>query len=335
MKFDIDFIRSLWRTAEALYYLGFNVTAIKDYKKAPYHVWKHFRWKEQSVWEAVDHKWFQMTGVGAVTGIKSLFCLDFDKCDLSHLPSFLQMLELPQDYNWVVVSGSGRGFHIWFSSDSLQKLLPQIGTTVLVYTPKKLGHFNQIELRLNCHVVMPPSKSATGGQYHFLNPNDLKTRPKEIDYEKTVKLFVEEVGTLKTEEPKQAELFDDGARSQRSRENTKSSYPAINDLETFNLAQWYAEELNARRIDITRNYRDWLRIAFGFANSFNEAGRSLFHLVSSAGYPTYKREECEQFYSDALTQNKRRDSNKKRVTVATFFKMAHDAGIKRNSNGNK
>ncbi len=333
MEYDIDFIRTLWRSAEALHNLGFNITAIKDKSKAPYHKWRQYLSKEQSVWEAVNHQWFKMSGIGAVTGIKSLFCLDFDKCDLSNIPTFLQMLGLPPDYRWVVISGSGKGFHIWFTSDYLQACHKAIGNSVIVYRPKKTGHFNQIELRLNCHVVLPPSKSANGGQYRFLNPNDLSQRPAELDYEKTVKQFLEEVGEVKPQE-KQAKLFKQKTDEMEAIDKV-SDFPKLTRVELLKIVSWYARELKKQRIDITANHHKWLRIAYALAYEFGEAGRSIFHEVSSAAYPGYSYAECDLFYSEAYLHDRLREPEKERVTIGTFFKYAHEAGLKYQVNGNK
>ena len=182
---DIQFTRRLKASAEAYHKLGFNVTGIKEHQKAPYHPWQEYKVKRQTELEALNHEWHSLTGIGAITGINSLFCLDFDRCRQSNVPKFLEMLRLPVDYNWVVLSGSGNGFHIWFSSVQLESQMKAIGKAVVVYEPKEVNLFKQIELRLNHHVVLPPSKSQTG-QYAFLNPNDLTMRPIEINYDSNI-----------------------------------------------------------------------------------------------------------------------------------------------------
>lgn len=179
---DIEFTRSLRTSAEAYFKLGFNLTGIKDHKKAPYHKWQEFLQRRQTEGEALNHEWHALTGIGAITGINSLFCLDFDNCDQSNIAKFLDMLGLPADYNWVVISGSGKGFHIWFSSKQLESKMTEIGTAVVEYGPKEAGQFKQIELRINQHVVLPPSKSQAG-LYRFLNHNDLTKRPTELDFQ--------------------------------------------------------------------------------------------------------------------------------------------------------
>jgi hypothetical protein len=183
MKPDIEFIRTLRKNAEAYYNLGFNVTGLKNNEKAPYHKWADYQHRRQTEDQAFFHEWHSLTGIGVISGISGLFCLDFDHCDQSHIPTFLEMLGLPIDYNWIVISGSGKGFHIWFSSNQLRDRIGNIGKVVKFYLPKTEGMFKQLELRINCHVVMPPSRSASGGEYKFLYPNDLSVRPNEIAYE--------------------------------------------------------------------------------------------------------------------------------------------------------
>jgi len=179
---DIEVIRNMRNSAEAYFNLGFNITGLKGGEKAPYHKWKEFSSRRQTEGEALSHEWHALSGIGAITGINALFCLDFDDCDQGLIARFLGMLGLPTDYNWVVISGSGNGFHIWFSSTRLESEMKTIGKAVLVYEPKEAGLFKQIELRINQHVVLPPSKSPAG-QYRFLNSNDLTMRPIELNYD--------------------------------------------------------------------------------------------------------------------------------------------------------
>jgi hypothetical protein len=179
----IERTRELKASAESYFALGFNITGLKNCKKAPYHPWEEYQFRRQTKAEAMNLDWADLSGIGAITGISELFCLDFDECDLSHVPKFLEMLGLPENYNWVVVSASSKGFHIWFSSPQLQERLKTNREVRQVYLPKMEGMFKQIELRINCLVVMPPSKSVTGNMYKFLHPNDLSVKPQEIIYE--------------------------------------------------------------------------------------------------------------------------------------------------------
>lgn len=178
MKRDVQFARSLRDHATAYYELGFNVTSIVTVGKGPYHRWKEYMYKPQARHEVLNRPWHRLVGIGSITGINKLFCMDFDKCALSEIPTFLNAFGLPQNYPWVVISGSGNGFHIWFSSDFN---LSTADKKVVTYIPKSGGLFKQIELRLNAHVVMPPSLHSSGNQYRFWAFNDLKNSPLNID----------------------------------------------------------------------------------------------------------------------------------------------------------
>ena len=62
-------------------------------------------------------------------------------------------------------------------------------------------------------------------------------------------------------------------------------------------------ELVARRIaesgtDLTGNYKDWMDITFACA-SLGEGARESYHLICSQ-YSGYKREECDEKFSNCL-----------------------------------
>lgn len=159
MKRDIQFVRTLRDHARFYFELGFNITGIMKIGKGPYHSWKEFMTRRQTKNEALNHPWHRLCGIGAITGINELRCLDLDQCDPANIPMFLERLKLPTNYEWVVISGSGNGFHIWFRS----KDAGLRGKKVLTFTSKTPGLFKQIELRINSHVVLPPSLHPSGG----------------------------------------------------------------------------------------------------------------------------------------------------------------------------
>lgn len=177
MKGNIQFVRSLRDHARAYSELGFNVVGIMEVGKGPYHSWKEFMTRRQTKKEALNHPWHRLCGIGVITGVNDYRCLDYDQCDPVHIPLFLERLHLPADYQWVTISGSGNGFHIWFRSAKADLMRKKVVT----YAPKTPGLFKQIELRINAHVVMPPSLHRSGAQYKFWLPNDLKSAPKMID----------------------------------------------------------------------------------------------------------------------------------------------------------
>lgn len=59
--------------------------------------------------------------------------------------------------------------------------------------------------------------------------------------------------------------------------------------------------LTAHKIDITKDYDDWLRIGAGIANAFGDKGYILFDRISSIS-PKYSSYECEAKY-DSLLNN--------------------------------
>lgn len=91
--------------------------------------------------------------------------------------------EYNDTYDWVVISGSGRGFHIIFKcqpyTDEYDTISFDFSKKVtLRYTDKfSLG---TIELRWKDHIVLPPSKAQYGGQYRFYKEKLPKGMPKEI-----------------------------------------------------------------------------------------------------------------------------------------------------------
>ena len=72
--------------------------------------------------------------------------------------------------------------------------------------------------------------------------------------------------------------------------------------------------------DLTDDYNDWFHIGSALASEFGETGRDFFHELSSMS-SKYKANECDKKYDDCL-----RNSHNT-ITIATFFKMAKDAGI--------
>ena len=84
--------------------------------------------------------------------------------------------------------------------------------------------------------------------------------------------------------------------------------------------QRVADKLIAHNLDITYNYRDWLRLGFALADGLGEEGRQVFHDLSRL-CPKYDEAECNKQYNNCLNA---RGSG---VTVKTFFQMAKEAGV--------
>ena len=150
--------------ADHYHKLGFNVTAIKK-GKAPYHKWKYLEKERQQEAQVKRLRWQQCSGIGAITGVNNIRAFDFDKIEnFDFLPDFLQKLGLPTNYPWTVLSGSGKGVHIWVRCTAQPEIKAK-----QVYTYKALDArlFDHVELRWNQHTNLPPSLHESKMRYKF------------------------------------------------------------------------------------------------------------------------------------------------------------------------
>lgn len=79
-------------------------------------------------------------------------------------------------------------------------------------------------------------------------------------------------------------------------------------------------QIEARAIDLTANYSEWLRIGFALADGLGESGRPLFHRVSRF-YEAYNPQECDDQFDKCL------NANGSGININTFFFLAKQAGI--------
>jgi hypothetical protein len=80
------------------------------------------------------------------------------------------------------------------------------------------------------------------------------------------------------------------------------------------------QQIEAKRIDLTDSYADWVKIGFAIASKYQEPGADLFHRVSAMS-PKYNLEACDRKYKQ-LCQSKQNQ-----VTFASFMWLAKNAGI--------
>jgi len=154
---------------------GFNVIPLED--KAPKFEWKKYQIDEMTNENIDSLNWNHKTnGIGAISGINDLRCLDFDVVeDVSIVYRFAEALGYGKDYIWIVKSGSGKGYHIWFYCSDEDNYLDGIGGEKSYYkfnlTENNLC--DHIELRWkNCQTVLPPSLHPSGNEYQFVNLNE-------------------------------------------------------------------------------------------------------------------------------------------------------------------
>ncbi|WP_282126543.1 bifunctional DNA primase/polymerase [Marinifilum flexuosum] len=170
---------------------GFNVTCIKkeksdfsnryDIHKSPSHEWMHFEKTKQTYNELVSYDWENAIGVGIVLGYNNLRALDIDNCsNWEFIEMVLKQLGLPQDYEWVVKSGSHNGYHIIFYSEEHSFPLKNM-RVIRAYrsNAEYQDMFDKIELRWSKHLVLPPSLHSSGNHYSFIF-NKPKYSPKTV-----------------------------------------------------------------------------------------------------------------------------------------------------------
>lgn len=78
--------------------------------------------------------------------------------------------------------------------------------------------------------------------------------------------------------------------------------------------------IEARKIDITGDYKQWIKIGFALASQFGPAGEDYFHRISIFG-ATYKSEECKKQYDECCK------NRKSGVAVNSLFHIAKDHGL--------
>lgn len=163
----------------ATYYqsMGMNVSPIgkSNYKKPVIDNWKRYITIKQD--EIQNFNWEDSVGIGLIGGFNEYRALDIDELYYSYydrrgkiddfVAKCLAILGLPQDYAWVIDSGSGRGLHIIFRMNDFE-----YSEEVYSYSAKRREDrelFKRMELRWKAFLVLPPSQHKEGGKYQFRN----------------------------------------------------------------------------------------------------------------------------------------------------------------------
>jgi hypothetical protein len=303
---------------------GFNVLPVKE--KRPLIAWDVWQSKNQTVDYIEKMDWSNATGIGGVMGINDIMCFDIDAIENPELIKELLLdLGLPEDYRWLVQSGSGTGFHIYFRSlipspspkeketeESIKgveqiNLLNEIGGVKAVYKLKMKieGQCHHLEFRVNqCQTLLPPSLHPSGGVYDFIN-NDPVEKPDFVNLEIVI-------GCLKKHcitEQKKSETVIIERQVQNSYDKKYFDEDTL-----LSAVEYLGKNMQSG------SYDEWLKCGFACA-SLGEAGYKYFELMSTSNKNYNDTEsEIKQKYNTLL---KDYDG---RITLGTLYHIAEING---------
>jgi len=92
------------------------------------------------------------------------------------------------------------------------------------------------------------------------------------------------------------------------------------DMESNPDVELIIERIEAAQIDITSDYRSWLKVGFAFANTYGEAGREAYHRVSQF-YRNYSKTETDRQFDRCLK------TPGIRTNISTIYYLAQENGI--------
>ncbi|MCF8239759.1 MAG: PriCT-2 domain-containing protein [Melioribacteraceae bacterium] len=292
---------------------GFNVIPLVN--KIPIMDWSRWHVEEMRFDDIDKLGWHvRVNGLGTISGVNDLRCLDFDNVvDENFVYEFAEALGLGKDYVWIVKSGSGKGFHIWFYCENEDYYLEGIGGEKSYYKfePRKNKKCDHVELRWkNCQTVLPPSKHPSGNEYKFVNMKSSgipELEPGKVWIGKLLESIKKLCVIEDSNSDKKTVNSKSGSNNGRKRTLYKYEKKLLDD----------ASDFIKGTID---NYDDWLKLGFALAE-IGEAGREYFVRISS---DNKKYNDCEESINkkfDGLLKDYRGD-----ITLGTFFEIAKKYG---------
>lgn len=117
------------------------------------------------------------------------------------------------------------------------------------------------------------------------------------------------------------EVYDAVAYIERANRNATQPRPASGQHNAGLRLEKYVECLEGRRVDITNAYEKWVLVGLALASELGTAGETIFQRVSQF-HPKYDPVATAKKYAELCR------SGSGRVTIATFYKFCHEAGIR-------
>lgn len=193
-------MNNLKEFANYYYEMGFNISCITNYDtphnikegkryKRPYHPHEHLYSERQSLEELNSYDWNNATGLGLFTGREFeekgwvLVAIDIDGVGFQELMKILDFLNLPRNYEWVVKTGSGIGYHIYFVTDFNNYFVTSDWNVAFPNNNfSTTPYFNKIEILRKAHLILPPSLHSSTFKYEFLNCTLPVNRPERLPH---------------------------------------------------------------------------------------------------------------------------------------------------------
>ncbi|PHI18098.1 hypothetical protein CEQ90_19715 [Lewinellaceae bacterium SD302] len=166
----------------------YNKNSRSKYKH-PSHKHDELFFRKQTDEEFKKLNWEKSCGVGTLAGYNDLLVIDIDEAeDDIVVYKILLELGLDENYQWVVNTGSRKGFHILLKCKKPNRL--KRNDVCITYENFKStdSKFGQIQLLFNTHVVLPPSLHKSGNRYSFKHSTPVNA-PKEIETDKLFQIL--------------------------------------------------------------------------------------------------------------------------------------------------
>jgi predicted P-loop ATPase len=111
-----------------------------------------------------------------------------------------------------------------------------------------------------------------------------------------------------------SEIFKDYPKKKKGRKNKPQNY-TFTDHNDF---EYVLGQIQDGHVDLTKNYDEWVNIAFAIQSKYGAAGEQYFHAISQY-YSGYDEKLCARKYRSC--------KNPRKITLGTFYHYSEQAGL--------